>query len=512
VNNKKNTRFAEGTKDRQRDAMKHAVLARDHSLGREYLNPGESVALDGFSWNPASLDRIPSYGSVSAPPLPGGGPYPPGRITSHGSHGAIPPHFPPSRTGSHNSSMGGPPPPPADYYRTMSQEERQRSFGSGPVRYDSWSRLPSGGSVPPPPMPPYGGGSPYQQHRSGSFGMPPPVGGPPPPMARDHSLSHNPLRDASIGHPASRAAFEAQRSNSGYWGDPNMPPPGHGGMSGYGGPPPPQYMSGPGPSGDYGRTPSGGPSGDYGRTPSGGPSGDYGRTPSGGPSGDYGRTPSGGPSGDYGRTPSGGPSGDYGRTPSGDFGGAPSADFGRAPSSGAVYDPNRPPLPSSSPGSPPAYQVDPAIAKTWSTQSEDYEKAATMFGPLDSGRGNLQMNQSWSPTNDNRQQVKPGTFHEHAPLNDTMPRPDMVKRMTSNQNEDFETKPDFTGEGRSIKRAALNRDNSMVSNRLKAEYAPGALKRPIPLDKDMRMLSASMEQSSLGGARPKSLSTEERIR
>jgi hypothetical protein len=135
-----------------------------------------------------------------------------------------------------------------------------------------------------------------------------------------------------------------------------------------------------------------------------------------------------------------------------------------------------------------------------------------MFGPLDSGRGGLQMNQSWSPTN-NRQQAKPGTFPEQAPIADMMPRPDLVKRMTSNQNEDFETKPDFSGEGRSIKRAALNRDNSMASNRLKAEYAPGALKRPIPLDKDMRMLSASMEQSSLGGgARPKPLLTEERTR
>lgn len=472
--------------------MKHAVLARDHSLGREYLNPGESVALDGFSWNPATLDRIPSYGSVAVPPLPGGPPlvvYPPGRVTSHGSHGAVPPHFPPSRTASHSSSMGGGPPPsmpppPADYYRNMSQEERQRSFGSQHVRYDSWSRLPSCGSIPPPPpMPGYG--SPYQQHRSGSFGGPPGVvGGPPPPMAaRDHSLSHNPLRDASIGHSASRAAFEAQqRNNSGYWDPNNMAPPPqqHGG---YGGsthpPPPPQFMAGPVLSGDFSRTPSSG--GDFGRTPSTG--------------GDFGRSPS-----------SGGPPGNFGRTPS----------------TGAVYDPNRPPLPGvpapttpsysgpSSRSSPP-YQVDPAIAKSWSTQSEDYEKAASLFVGGGGRGGGLEMKQSWSPESGNRQQLKPGTFPEHGLMGE-MPRPDIAKRMTSNQNEDFDTKRDFMGEGRSIKRAALNRDNSMASNRLKAEYAPGALKRPMPLEKDMRMLSASMEQSTLGAPRPKSLATEERTK
>jgi hypothetical protein len=41
----------------------------------------------------------------------------------------------------------------------------------------------------------------------------------------------------------------------------------------------------------------------------------------------------------------------------------------------------------------------------------------------------------------------------------------MVKRDTSNQNETYETKP-------SIKRAALNRDQSATSNRLKEQYMP----------------------------------------
>jgi hypothetical protein len=45
----------------------------------------------------------------------------------------------------------------------------------------------------------------------------------------------------------------------------------------------------------------------------------------------------------------------------------------------------------------------------------------------------------------------------------------MVKRDTSNQNESFETKPSR------IKKAALNRDQSATSNRLKQRYIPEAL-------------------------------------
>lgn len=420
---KKATRFADGTKDQQRDQVRHALLARDHSLGREYIGAGDTVALDGFSWDPASIDRIPSYTSAL-------GPYPPGRVTSYGSHGIMPPPFPPSRAGSHASISGGPPmPPPGEYYRTMSQEQRQQSLGSG--RYDGWSRMPSGGNVLPPPMPPYGG-SPYQQHRSGSFGA---MGMP---MSRDHSLSNNPLSNASISHPVNQSAFDG-RNGSGYWGAPNMPPP------------PPHGM----PSPVYG-----------------------------------------GP-----RYSSGGP-----------------PQFARTPS----YDPNQPPLPVSPPpppsvkptAAPPpaagrAYNVDPVIAKSWSTQSEDFEMAATMF----SGHGGQGLNRSWSGDSgggNDRQQSVPGSFPDRRDDGGVMPRPDIVKRMTSNQNEDFETKRDYVGEGRSIKRAALNRDNSTAANRLKEEYPPGGgLKKPMKIDNEMRSLSVSMEQSSLG-ARPKPLSLEER--
>jgi hypothetical protein len=153
--------------------------------------------------------------------------------------------------------------------------------------------------------------------------------------------------------------------------------------------------------------------------------------------------------------------------------------------------------------------VDPAIAKSWSTQSEDYEKVADMFGS--------ELRKSWSADSDTyrngRLQAKPGTFgpDPYPPADGGLPRPDVVKRMTSNQNEDVETKRDLTGDGRSIKRAALNRDNSMASNRLKEKFAPGAIKKPMALDHEMRMLSASMEQSSLD-TKPKPLGLDERSR
>jgi hypothetical protein len=68
-----------------------------------------------------------------------------------------------------------------------------------------------------------------------------------------------------------------------------------------------------------------------------------------------------------------------------------------------------------------------------------------------------------------------------------LPRPEMVKRDTSNQNENYETKP-------RVKRAALNRDNSMVSNRLKQEFMPEIY------NTEMTQLSENFELSHLSPA------------
>jgi len=62
-----------------------------------------------------------------------------------------------------------------------------------------------------------------------------------------------------------------------------------------------------------------------------------------------------------------------------------------------------------------------------------------------------------------------GPESQHA--NGRVPRPAMVKRDTSNQNESYETKPSR------IKKAALNRDQSATSNRLKQQYMPEVFNR-----------------------------------
>jgi len=62
----------------------------------------------------------------------------------------------------------------------------------------------------------------------------------------------------------------------------------------------------------------------------------------------------------------------------------------------------------------------------------------------------------------------------------------MVKRDTSNQNENYETKP-------KIKRPSLNRDQSATSNRLKQEYMPDIFNR-YRYSMSMRSLQDSIDQ------------------
>lgn len=107
-----------------------------------------------------------------------------------------------------------------------------------------------------------------------------------------------------------------------------------------------------------------------------------------------------------------------------------------------------------------------------------------------------------------------------SPSQDPLSRPNIVKRATSNQNETIETKPDLKGP--SVKRAALNRDNSLVSNRLKAEYMNGTLQQTETFDseKEVRNLSGNLEQATLDAEmsvpatskpRPKPLVASERM-
>jgi hypothetical protein len=74
----------------------------------------------------------------------------------------------------------------------------------------------------------------------------------------------------------------------------------------------------------------------------------------------------------------------------------------------------------------------------------------------------------------------------------------MVKRSTSNQNETPETRPDMVGP--SIKKAALNRDNSMATNRLKEICFPDQFSQgKFDVTKEVHDLNREMSRSSLGG-------------
>lgn len=511
----KTTRFAEGTSDKRMNSVKRSVLARDHSLGREYIPAGEAVTLDGFTWSEGVDGRSLSAGSLS------GISYPSGRTNSMGSSGIPPHHYVPSRAGSY-SSMGPLPSSGSYFERNLSgmsalstgpMDDRLRQFSGGGGRYESWGRSHSGGSVgsvsmgslPPmgPPQPiPYAGGGHYQP---GSYGSGPHGAN----LAREHSLSGMPLRDASIGHSA--APFD--RHGSGYWGNPPLPPPPPHGM-------PAQYHS----PGRYMSSDSGY---GHGRIPSG--SFDHVMSYSssmGVPSpmshaheSSYG----------HGRQSS---ENNYdpmlNRSPprvrvSGPRNQSPTYRHAQSPSNNS-YDPimsrvsnaDRSPT-GKAPTGHAKFDVDPAIAQTWSSQSDDYEKAANMIGE--------EMSSSWSgqaPSQSFPQSDFALRGHDNdksgLTYSDTneLPRPDMVKRMTSNHNEDESNKRGLAGG--SVKRAALNRDSSAAANALKAKYIPEVLQRPGALNKrevsvqEMDMLNDTLEQSRLGvdRTRPKFFTANQR--
>jgi hypothetical protein len=432
VGETKTTRFAEGTK-KESNLVKKAVLARDHSLGREYLQAGEAVSLEGFSWQDP-FKRESSYGSQSDPasslpaPPPPAASYPPaGRNSSHGSLGMAPAH--------RVSSAGGPPPPP-DYYGRLHSDDRQRQFSSG--RYESWG---TPYAYPPPPPEAHGphhqrSGSwtqgppsplPHGAHhqRSGSWTHAPPLRSGSWTSGREHSLSAYPLVGASVSQAGASSAFDSSRSGSGYWGEPmttttsmtRSPPP----------PPPPG--------------------------------------------------------------PYGGPHGPY-----------------RSPSNSVTPPPNN-----NTPSPQYPYHVDPSIASQWSGG----EVKRTWSG-------DQEMRRSYSREYDEHDdRPAPYSSAANSPMrsggdssnnNNNLPRPNMVKRDTSNQNETYETKP-------SIKRAALNRDNSAATNRLKEQYMPEFYNNgKFDTEQEMRTLSDNLELSTLdtpggrAGLRPRRLKDEERVR
>ena len=379
------TRFAKGTKEQDANPVRKAVLARDHSLGREYIEAGQAVSLDGFSWQDPfqPKQRETSYGQPAVP----GGSYPAGRNSSHGSLGMAPPPH-------HQVSIGAPP-PPADYWggHVSSTGSRQHEFANG--RVESWGSTSYGYFGGPPPPPP---GSAMHQ-RSGSWTHGPPRH--PGPMAhtrsgswgsgRENSLGMFPLIGASIAGPVDHGIFDSGQS----WGEGVGHVP-YRGMHGSAPPPPPPHPY------EYG---------------------------------------------------------------------------GPIQSSGSRGLYRQPTSPANSTPSPKPYDVDISIARTWSGGNP-----GASYGLPYGDKPSLAGSADTSPV--------------RARGADIVPKPQIVKRDTSNQNESYDTKP-------SIKRAALNRDNSLASNRLKQEYMPEYFNRTFDAEKEVRRLSTNLELSKIDVARPK---------
>jgi len=372
----KTTRFAEGTKGNKKGSkLKKAILARDHSLGREYLGSDEKVDLQGFTWQDPfkkgarKETSIGSSGSSNGPGLVPGAVLPSGRAGSMGSIGSIGSHF--SQFG-----RGGQPPPSTvpDYYGRLPYGEPRREFSNGSLGSLNPPYLPpptgahhqrSGSWTHPPPPPPY----PHRQ-RSGSWG-----GG-----GREHSFSMNPLAFTSINRPAPVEAFDPSVNRGAWNGHHNFPPPPDAHQQG-----PPSYAAPPAPQA-------------YGGVPF--------RT-----GGSSDGSSVGSPQGQYRQT--------VANTPS------------------------------------PPYDAL-GVAKTWTGGGAP--QAPGTYG--NSQYGGHPQSVPGADTSPQRGSAEP--HHVYG----SMPRPAMVKRDTSNQNESYETKPSR------IKKAALNRDQSATSNRLKQQYVP----------------------------------------
>jgi len=343
------------------------------------------------------------------------------------------------------------PPPPVGTTSTRSYPDPSS------MRYESWKRG-SFGELPAPPPPSY-------PTRSDSFG-------------RDHSLAQNPLREASITRPA--MPFEDNR-----WRD-HPPPMTHGGFSYPSSVPPPTApLRSPATSGSIPPPP---PPPNVPPHPR--------------------------------RSPvASGPS----------F--PPRPDMPNRPDSGMFRTGSG------------QYSFDPAVARAWSGQADDYERVGQLIGeesgfgdnqdrlfgaayPIDRAHNNgesrlgdqLPSRSSTGFTQDRhnssgssgglrgkRMPDSTGLHMGQPSVEQSLSRPGVVKRATSHQNENNETK-------RTVKRTALmvsrdtdiHRGHSLSGNRLDADEA-SLMHAPLGVfddTREMNSLQESLRQSSLGSPMP----------
>jgi len=364
--------------------IKRAILARDHSLGRDYLGADEKLELDNFSWQEGVIKKEgikeSSIGSTGPAigPRPSGVILPPGREISNGSVGF-------------NATFGRNPPPPVppNFYGHMVSGNPTREYSNGSM--GSWNM---------PHLPPPQGRPGIERSGSWTHSQPPPVlhnphhqrsgswneGG------RDHSFSMNPLPNTYTNRPAPMGAFDP-RGGSGSWSGHHGFPQG----APQQGPPYPIHQQPP-------PQPPPSPYGGFGPYNSGGSMGTIGSPQRGYP---------------YPQVPS----------PSHAARSSPPHDVATTWTGGGAPHPPPPP---------------PANFASSPSQFDAYRHT-----------------QPHTHT-----QPNPGAEPQHA--HEPLPRPGMVKRDTSNQNEPPRTK-----------KATLSRDRSETSSRLKQQYMPEALNQDV---------------------------------
>jgi len=229
---------------KSRTDLNHLMLARDHSLGRDYVQPGEAVVVGDFDWD-EPVENLSAEDVDTPPPPPPAAPGPPGHRGGRYHH--------PDQAGAAGGSSGWgsgqfafiEPPPSKSPHSSHKHHSPPSREGSGSY-YPPPPPLPGGDvrvmSASSFPGPPPAGAYPYPP--SGSFPPPPPGRGAP----RDNSLAGYPLRDASISSSArdSFVGSDVERSRSydeAYWQGHQQygpPPPG-----GYAYPPPSPYQGSP---------------------------------------------------------------------------------------------------------------------------------------------------------------------------------------------------------------------------------------------------------------------------
>jgi hypothetical protein len=428
----KSTRFSEETSDGKKDrkSIGRAVLARDHSLGRDYIEPHQAVTLDGFNWQePVETVYGPNDG--------------------------------------------------AGFERQNSNISNSSSGRGGYHRHPSWGRNGSSSSFGMPISPSYNDWD----------------------AGRHHSLTGNPLRGGSISG-AAPPVFRDGAAPAEYYEPPPVPSRGYGstysphGQSG--------YSSNEGGSA-FSRAPS------HGRRQSDGDLSIASRQASGrglGLNPNVARKWSGVQSDDYAkvadiigddiqRSWSGGayssprdrqpmPPQQHYRTGSG----GPYTEYDRRPIS---YSDQGPPQRRGSGGS-----------SQYATSSPPYAYPEKSGPPASQTRGSHELSSSGKPP-----PLVDGTDppqSQDQSQSTKLPRPGFVKRATSNQNEEPETK-------HKLKRAVLGREHSIASRILKEEvFGLGVFDGK----QEMTKLEVSLQEHTLNSppsipSRPSALTSGERI-